>query len=55
MEVIMDNLFIFALQEKGLIMDAIRTLFAYIDGLIYFAISLLFRAIFNLANFDYIK
>lgn len=51
----MDNLFIFALQEKGLIMDAIRTLFAYIDGLIYFAISLLFRAIFNLANFDYIK
>ena len=49
----MGNLFILDVS-KNIFLDIIRVIFALIDSIVYFFISVLFRAVFNLANFELI-
>lgn len=48
----MSNMFILWLESTNAFVKAIRTFFAFFDSLFYNLISILFRAIFNLANFE---
>lgn len=47
----MTNLFILDMQKNWFI-DLFRSLFAFLDFLVYSVVSILFRAIFNLSNFE---
>ena len=48
----MSNLLLLLDVEKNIFLNAIRSFLAFLDFIVYWVISLLFRSVFNLANFE---